>query len=213
MKTWVVSALLMFSSYSMAALLTLEPGTEAIERVSIAKKATASIDGQNVELLPVGAGLRSKRVLIADVKVYVNQILSTQPEKLNHDMNLALASTEQMQTVAVALTFLRTVDADKIQMAFVDSFIANKIDPKDASIAQFLANVKAGGDAKVGQTLSFVLTQNASGTDSIHYEDGNGKAFVVEGPRGLAQKILALWLGTPADDGLAKLKKQILKVN
>ena len=79
---------------------------------------TASIDGKDFDLTTVGSGLRSKKVLLANVKVYVAQLLVSSPNSFVRKDREALKSLEDSQTVAMQLSFLRTVEAEKVKISF-----------------------------------------------------------------------------------------------
>jgi hypothetical protein len=210
---FTLMASFMLSLSANAALLKLEPGQNNNNGVNISKSGAATLNGNTYELTTVGSGLRSKKVLLANVKVYVAQLLVSSPERFSRTNADALKSLEDSQTVAIQLTFLRSVDADKVQVSFRDAFDANKIDINTQAMKQFLSAVQNGGDALDGKTLTIATTKNSDGSEVLVYEDSNGKQTTIKGNKGLTHDIFAIWLGTPADDGVANLKKSLLQGN
>jgi len=213
MKTAFITlaSILALSFSANAALLKLEPGSKTNNGVTISKAGQASIDGKDYDLTTVGSGLRSKKVLLANVKVYVAQLLVSSPNSFVRKDVDALKSLEDSQTVAIQLVFLRSVEAEKVKVAFRDAFDANKVDINDAAIKQLLAAVETGGDATANGTLTFVANKHSDGTETLIYEDVTGKQVVIKGEKGLTHDVFSMWLGNPADDGIANLKKALLQ--
>lgn len=197
-------------SVAQAGILQLEKGTRSVEGVNISKSAQATLNGKTETLGTVGAGLRWKKVLLAKVKVYVAQVLVSSPDRFVKKDHDALKSLEDSETVAMQLTFLRTVDAPTVQSSFHEALSVNNVDIENAAIKKFLTAVAQGGDATSGNSMTIVLQKHSDGTESLIYEDCNGKQSKVDGEKGLTQKIMSIWLGTPADAGVASLKADIL---
>lgn len=196
---------------AQAALLKLEPGQKSNNGVTISKGGTATIDGKDFDLTTVGSGLRSKKVLLANVKVYVAQLLVSSPNAFVRKDAEALKSLEDSQTVAMQLSFLRSVEAAKVKVSFRDAFDANGVDINNPAIKALLAAVEQGGDATANGTLTFVLNKHSDGTETLIYEDTAGKQAVIKGDKGVTHDVLSMWIGNPADDGLATLKKSLLQ--
>ena len=93
--------------------------------------------------------------------------------------------------------------------SFVDAFNANHVDVNSPKIAAFLNVVAAGGTAESGKSLTIVFDLM---TAAIYYEDGNGKVSSMPSDPDTNAQILSIWLGTPADAGLATLKSQLTSV-
>lgn len=206
----LLSTLLTLSLTSNAALLQMEQGTRTIEGVNIAKSAQGKLDSKKIELGSVGAGLRWKKVLLMKVKVYVAQLLISSPERFVRKSTEALKSLDDSESVAIQLSFLRSVDADTVQSSFRDALSANKVDMQNPSVKAFLDAVRLGGDADAGSSLTILVTKHSDGSESLIYEDTAGHLTRINGDKGLSQKVFSIWLGTPADDGVASLKNDIL---
>lgn len=207
----LLSSLLVLSgSFAQASLLKLEKGTRSVEGVNISKSAEATLGDQSVHLGTVGSGLRWKKILLAKVKVYVAQLMVESPERFVKKDKEALKSLDDSNTVAIQLTFLRTVDAPTVQSSFRDALAANKVDLASDAVKNFLNAVKNGGDATSGNSLTILIQKHSDGSETLVYEDSAGKQTQIKGDKGLTQKILAIWLGTPSDEGVASCKADLL---
>jgi hypothetical protein len=212
MKKYVL-ALLMTSAFAHADLLKLTPGSTTKEGVNIATSAVATVNGKDYPLTTVGAGLRTKRVVF-DVKVYVAQLMVADKAKFKNTDNGALDSLNDESAVAIRLTFLRDVPAANITESFADGFAANNVSEKDTDISQLLGLVTKGGAIANGGSMTFFVTKNADGTETVAYENLAGTKInggtLDAAAAGMTHKLFSLWLGNPADAGVAKLKQQLL---
>ena len=209
----LVSALLLSSFSARAALLNPDSNTastSSIAGVPVIPAMTTEVSGIEQKLQLIGAGLRSKKVALASVKVYVAQAYAQAPTAIIREDAKVLASLANAGTLAIQLKFLRTVEAATVQNSFRDAFFANKIDVNQPEIAAFLKAVNSGGDASEGSTLTIRATQLVDGTEEIDYEDSKGVIQTVTGPAGTRLKVFALWYGIPADSGLTTLKAALL---
>jgi hypothetical protein len=189
-----------------AQTLKVQTGTEKIDKVTLATSAT-STDG--AKLVPVGAGLRIKKIVFMNVKVYVAQLFVSDVTKFKRNPVDALKSLNDAAPVAIQLHFLR--DADKVQGAFRDSLEINKVDFKKPEYEKVLAAVKSSGSAKDGKSLTIYGKKQGDGTEFITYEDVNGKITSIAGTAGFIQDVFSMWLGIPGDEGVEKMKADILK--
>lgn len=199
---------LFFSPMSFAQILKAPVGTEKLEGVALSPSATTG-EGQTLSL--VGAGLRNKKVVMVNVKVYVGALFVADLTKFKKDPAEAHKSVNEASPVAVQLHFLRDVDSEKVQSSFKDALESNKVDLKKPEVQKFLEAVKTGGAAKKGSRLTILGAKKGDGSEVITYEDSNLKATTVSGGPGFLQDIFSIWLGHPSDDGVAKLKSDILK--
>jgi len=210
MKALVLALTLAIGASASAGVLTTTPSKKTIEGVTVAASATATVDGNNLSLTTVGAGLRTKKVLIAKVKVYVATLLATDPGAFARKDGQALGSLASQSGAAIQLTFLRGVDAATVQSSFKEALTANNVSLNKSEINAFLKAVAASGDARDGKTLTIAYASTANG-DSIVYEGTEGAATTVRGPKGFAKDIFSIWLGNPSDNGVAELKTQLLQ--
>lgn len=212
MKLSFLFVAFLFSSLTAQAisvqLLETQKGAAKIENIPIATGATLK-DGAKLQF--VGAGLRSKKVLFVNVKVYVAQLFVGDLSKFKKAPGETLSSVASALPIAIQLHFLRDVEAEKVQSSFVEALKANKADLKKPEMQTFLEAVKNGGSAKEGKSLTIYGTKNADGTETLTYEDPYLNATVINGSAGFIKDVFAIWLGHPSDEGVAKLKAQILK--
>jgi hypothetical protein len=209
MKLSLLGLLLsVLTSTTFAQSLKVQNGSEKLQNVPLATAATTA-DGAKLQF--VGAGLRSKKVMMINVKVYVGQLFVADPAKFKKSPNEALKSAAEASPIAVQLHFLRDVEAGKVQSSFREALEANKIDFKKPEIQKLLDAVKNGGEAKEGKSLTILGAKHSDGTEQITYEDAAGKATTVSGPAGFIGEVFAIWLGVPSDDGVARLKAEMLK--
>lgn len=204
---------LLFVQSSFAALLTPSGPAEKIENISTYKAATSNIENENIVLSSIGTGLRAKKVVFLSVKVYVGQLFVHSADEFKKSINEPLAALKNQRTVAMQLHFLRDVDAENVQKSFIEALKANKVNTEDSSIKQFLDAVKKSGEAKQGKSLTILGSTLKDGSEVIYYETTSGAVSEIKGSKGFIEKIFSIWLGTSADDGVAQLKKNILKTN
>ncbi|WP_373999573.1 chalcone isomerase family protein [Bdellovibrio bacteriovorus] len=202
---------ILLSVNASAALLTPANGGEKLEKVTLAPSATTQVDGETVTLTSVGAGLRAKKVVFVNVKVYVGQLYVASLETFKKSENEALSSLKNQKAVAVQLHFLRDVDAENVQKSFKEALAANKINTQEAPVQQFLDTVAKGGEAKEGKALSIVGAHLKDGSEAIIYETTGGNVTEIKGPAGFIEKIFSIWLGESSDEGVAQLKRSMLK--
>jgi hypothetical protein len=213
-RLFVIFSLFSFiSASSFASLLNLEPSGKTLENVPISKSAVATVGDRSFSLTTVGAGIRAKKVAVVNVKVYVTQLMLSDASHYIRTDAGALKSAAEVSSSAIRLDFLRSVDAQTVQLAFRDSLIANQVDLNDSGVKAFLNAVAAGGDAAQGKALTLVFEHLPSGKEAVTYEDNSGKTTTVTGEAGLIHNILSIWLGKTTDNGLANLKKSLIEGN
>ncbi|WP_413294083.1 chalcone isomerase family protein [Bdellovibrio sp. HCB185ZH] len=210
MKTIILSFIAsLLSLNANAALLKAEAGTQKMEKVILSSSATTNVDGEDVKLTEVGAGLRAKKVVFVNVKVYIGELFVSDVAKFNKGE--ALTSVKDQKAIAIQLHFLRAVDAANVQKSFKEALAANSVNLEDSSIKQFLDAVSKGGEAQEGKSLTILGSRMKDGSEKISYETTSGTVTEIKGSAGFIQNVFAIWLGKPADDGVAELKKSILK--
>ncbi|AHI05817.1 hypothetical protein BDW_06555 [Bdellovibrio bacteriovorus W] len=211
MKRSLLSAfvLLGLSLNAQAALINADKAGGSLEKVTLSKSATADIEGTSQNLQAVGAGLRAKKVVFVNVKVYVGELFVSSLESFKKAD--ALSSVKDQKAIAIQLHFLRDVDSENVQKSFKEALETNKVNLQDSSVQQFLESVVKGGEAKSGKALTILGIKNSDGSESISYETTSGNVSQIKGSEGFVQNIFSIWLGKPSDDGVATLKKEILK--
>ena len=211
MKKILFALVLASSLLSQAALLSYEQGNLQIEGVNLNRTAAvtdANGVATNMKMDLLGAGLRSKTVLFVGVKVYVLQLFADNKPQFTRDAN-ALASLNPAQFVAVKINMLRTVDAPTLAVSFREAIQANGF-AIDAELTTLLNLIEKSADGLSGKSISLLLKSTAAGTN-VYYEDTNGQLKSFSGTASIKSKILSIWLGKPADPGLAALKTSLLK--
>ena len=206
-----LASFIVFSQISYANILTLDLSDKSIESVKLARSASLKSESKDTKLDFIGAGLRLKKVLVANVKVYVAQLLADNAGKFVRSNDGALKSINEMETIAFTLSFLRDVDGPTVSKAFEDSFDANNVDINNQAIASFLNAVKVSGQADNGKTMTIVLRKIENSKVEISYEATNGKLTKIVGDASAFSSIASIWLGESADAGLANLKSAIIK--
>lgn len=204
---------LLFVQSSFAALLTPSGATEKVENVNIYKSVTATVEKESILLSSIGAGLRAKKVVFLNVKVYVGQLFVQSVDDFKKSISEPLTALKNQRTVAIQLHFLRDVDAENVQKSFIEALKTNKVNVEDSSVKQFLDTVQKGGEAKQGKSLTILGSLSPDGNEVIYYETTSGTISEIKGSKDFIEKIFSIWLGNPADDGVANLKKSILKTN
>jgi hypothetical protein len=194
---------------TFAAVLELKPGANVREGVNISEGATATVKGEKSEIVTVGSALRTKKVLIANIKVYVAQFMVSNPAR--YSKTDALNSLEDQEVAVMRLSFLRFVDAEKVRVSFEDALVANGVSLKDPEMSALLNAIVDGGAAEQGGSLLFLVKKNSDGSETMIYETTGGKISVIEGTRGLTKKLFSMWLGVSADDGIVKFQRELLK--
>ena len=198
---------LAISIQAQAGLLELTAGSNKVEGVSVSSSAKMTTPTP-ATLTTFGAGLRAKKVVFVNVKVYVGEFFVA--DKASFKKDQALTSVAQQPAAAIRLHFLRDVDSANIEKSFIEALSANKVDAKDAAIAEFLAAVRGGGEAKENSSMT-IAAQKVGADEFIHYESPSGKLSSIKGSAGFIQKIFSIWFGQPADSGIADLQSSILK--
>lgn len=210
---YMILAAAIWSGAVHADLLTLKAGSSQKENVNISTGATASIEGASYELTTVGSGLRKKKVVIVPVKVYVGQLLVSDAARFVKTAQGALPSIENQTTVAFSMTFLRDVPASNIKEAFHGGFDVNNLG-SDAEVNAFLALVDQVGAAENNGTLTVAVTKAADGSETLAIENKKASGATLKtmkAGKGMASKIMALWLGNVADDYAGELKAELLQ--
>lgn len=133
---------------ALVALVASNAFSQTLEGINL---STAGVTKNGQKLQYIGAGIRSKKVVLVNVKVYVGELLVSDITKFKKAE--ALKSVTEASPALVQLHFLRDVDADRVQSSFKDALEANKVDLKKPEVQKFLEAVKTGGEAKKGKML------------------------------------------------------------
>lgn len=213
MKSVLFGLLLALATSAQGSVLTLTPGPKNIEGVNAAAGGTVSLQGQAIALQPICAALRWKPVLVAKINAYVGQILATDASKFIRNESQAIDSLDQSNTVVFHYTMLRDVDSATLVKSFRDGLAANRIDQNAPHIQALIAAVAGVGDISNKQTMWAAVRKNAGGSETLFFENQKGLLSQIEGPAGFSRHMISIWLGTPADKGVAAFKATCIAGN
>ncbi|MBK7963673.1 MAG: chalcone isomerase family protein [Bdellovibrionales bacterium] len=206
-RLFIVFFIFSTSHTAFANLLETKNGSKQIAEVTLAESAVWTLAGKNQNLKMVSAGLRTKKVVFVNVSVYVAEwfVSSTAPwaQSIENLKNLA--------PVVMRMTFLRDIEAPKIESAFRESLVANKIDLTEPPFKAFLKAFLENGDIKKKSSMTLAGHFEPDGSEVLSFESTSNKVTEIKGPSGFLQKIYSIWFGESADSGLADLKKALLE--
>lgn len=198
-----------------AELLNLTPGPHSLNTVNISSEGTATVSpNKSYSLKTVGAGLRTKQVF-GPTDIYVAQLLVSDASQFQSPAD-PIAALGKQESLAMRLSFLLDVPSETVVEQFREAFAKNKIREDNPDIQRFIQVATNAGDARNKGSLTVFITKNADGSETLAYENiakGKAKLDVHTYAAGLSAKIMAIWLGVPADAGLEALKSQILSGN
>lgn len=206
LKYPVALSLFLFCSLGRGAVLEIIPGTQEIEGVKIAGSAIYAKGAQKTILKSVSSGLRIKKVAFIKVKVYVAEWMIAE----NATWQKSIQEMKPLSPVAMRLTFLREVDAEKIESGFRDGLRANKISLDEPAIKAFLKAVVEGGSLKKGQAMTLLGRAEADGSEILVFESGAAVISEIKGPSGFLKQVYSIWFGETTESTLADLKTMLL---
>ncbi len=207
----MILSLILLSNISYAGIITTDQSDKTIENVKIAHSAIVTTDKGDAKLDLVGSGIFVKKVLITNIKVFVAQMFVDNAGKFVRTPEGALNSMDDMNMAAFNLTYLFSVDGNKIMSVISDALDANNVDTDNEAIQEFLDALKASGKVSSGKTMTIVLKRNDDGTTKITFESPSGQIQEINGDKSVFKSIASIWLGNTADDGSEKLKASILE--
>jgi hypothetical protein len=204
---------MVFATVSRAELLTFEPGTKEINGIKLDPSAFIN-DKDNhptaTKLKLLGAGLRAKPILFVDFNVYVAQFFSDNPAAYIRQPDKAVSSlAEGSKYIAIKMDMLRSVSSSSLVDAFKEALKANHV-PLDADMKAAMDLIEKEAEATDGKYLVMLMSKEGNGT-RLSYQDAAGKVVSMQGSAKMMPEILSIWLGIPDDDGLARLKSDLLK--
>ena len=213
MKNLAMSLIMLMTVSAQAALLSYTAGDKnnsgiVLNQSAVINDAAGKPTALTMDLL--GAGLRTKRVLIVDAKVYVAQLFSDNKAGFTRDAGALQSLVQNSTRVALKIDMLRTVTAVDLSNSFKEALTANKI-AIDTEMTNILALFSKSADAASGKSLTVLMVKDAKNVKTnLYYEDAAGKTQSLVGSPEVMTKIMSIWLGTPADSGLEKLKASLL---
>ena len=176
-----------------AALLFVSASASAREIAGVDVPESVTVEGKTLKLN--GAGMRKKFI----IKVYVGALYL----EANSTDAAAILSADSVRQVR--MTFLRSVDKEKIVGAYKEGFEKNSKD-KAAALQGGLDKIAAALPAEVKSGQEMWVTYVPSKGTTIAVKDG--PSVTIPG-KDFGDALLRNWLGPePADAGL---KKELLK--
>ena len=213
MKKTLFALVLTISTLAQAALLTYEAGDKKLNDVVLQKAAVVNDPAGKPTALRMdllGAGLRTKTVLVVEAKVYTLQLFSDNKAGFSRDANALASLVRSSNRVTLKLDMLRTVSASSLSGSLKDALTANGY-AIDAELTNVLAIFDKSAEATQGKSISVLLVKDAAkNKTNMYFEDTKGAQQSMVGSPELMTKILAIWLGKPVDDGIAKLKNSLM---
>lgn len=197
---------------SVKYVMTSEPGTEKFEDVLLLKSRTLVAAENRTVLKSVSFGLRKKAVFgLVPVRVYTLQLFAANPEKLVKTEDGFLPSLKEAGPIQLRLTFLRDLPGQKIADSFKEGLEANKVNVKlmSAELGQVMNEV--AGIKKFNKEDSFSITAIWKNNQSTLLLEDTLQIKTFIGSNNLAENILSIWFGKPADGKLADLKKALIQ--
>ena len=208
-----ILALSLFSALTVnASLMSFEQGSLQLENINLSKTATINDEKgapSTIKLDLLGAGLRTKTVLFVAAKVYVLQLFSDSKSTFSRDNNAISSLVQNSKSIALKISMLRTTSASTLSVSFKEALQANGY-AMDNDLTSVLSIIENGADGLQGKDLVMLMVKGQDGKVNLYYEDAKGAMKSFSGSAELMTKILSIWLGKPADDGLGKLKTQLL---
>jgi hypothetical protein len=189
------------SMMAAASLLSTDPG---------APKADIEWKGEKTTLELAGKGLRVKKVVFVNVKVYDAYFYASDMGTLQRTEKDFLTSLDTQKRFAMRLKFLRSVDAEAVRNSYRDALKANEVDLEGPGVKEFLQAVELGGEVKEGQNLSMIGVRTATG-ESLLFENARGEVAEIKGAAGFLKQIMSIWFGETPEAAMLDLKKSLLK--
>jgi hypothetical protein len=213
MKTAFFVLVLTLSTLAQASLLTYTPGEKNLNGVVLNRSvAINDSTGKPTALVMdlLGAGLRSKTVLVVEAKVYTLQLFSDNKAGFSRDANALASLVKNSNRVALRLDMLRTVSSSALSDSLKEALAANGY-TTDAELNNVLGLFGKSAEATNGKSVSVLLVKDTKNNKTnLYYEDTKGALQSMVGSPELMTKILSIWLGTPVDGGIQKLKNALM---
>ncbi|MBY0452761.1 MAG: chalcone isomerase family protein [Bdellovibrionaceae bacterium] len=213
MKNFALFLIMLVTVSAQASLLSYTAGDKSNNGIVLNKTAALNDAAGKPTALTMdllGAGLRSKRVLIVDAKVYVAQLFSDNKAGFSRDGSALQSLVQNSTRVALKIDMLRTVSATDLSNSFKEALTANNV-AIDAEMTTILGLFSQSADAASGKSLTVLMVKDAQNVKTnLYYEDAAGKTQSMVGSPAVMTKIMSIWLGTPADSGLEKLKASLI---
>lgn len=170
-------------------------------------------EGPAIPMTLIGSGLRKKKVLFINFRVYTARFLVSAREADGFDRapDRALESLDRIPAVAMHLTFERSVSADQLTDGVTAAMNANGYDVNgDADLQSLSRAMRSMGAIPTGAVGILAAVSVDAATDLVVYQAPSGTVASIRGRSGLKRALMSAWFGTPADGGLRVLRDEIL---
>lgn len=162
-------------------------------------------NGETYELPLTGRGIRQKRVIFVDVDVYLAASYVVREHLPLRDT--PLRKIQESPFEVMQLTFVRNVSGSDIQNSLRESLTANGVDTNRPGIQSIFQQFSGG--ILSGQTFLILSRQR---------RNENHESVIIATPAGshtvsgdnLGGDLWRAWFGTPADDGLSRLRSRLI---
>lgn len=202
MKRLTLLGLILCTSTAFAGSLTVTE-SEAVGKEEI--PTAALLNG--IPLKRVGTGVRQKKILFIGVDVYRATLFASEPSfSRDPKGSAALDSLQSMKARAIQLRMLRSLSSEDILKSFEAALQENGV--KDSpSLFEFKKAIKNGGDIASGDLVTLSVDNEKN---LLICEQGKSKTEI-KGDAKLFRDVFSIWLGKPADSGLANLRETLIK--
>lgn len=217
LRNLAISVSVAFSVNAFAGFVTYTPDEEVFHDVKLSKEAQVKLGEREVTMPRIGKGLRVKETIFGTFDVSVVELFASSPEKFVRTEAEAISSLQQSEVITLTQTFMRNVEASKIEGAYADGFARNKavldeagLSVKTSPIKDLLKKIRESDDISKGERMTVTLVRSGD-TWNMVFDYGTLEPLHIEGNAGLGKVFLALWFGNTGDDaGLTALKAALL---
>lgn len=165
--------------------LTVTSTGVAFHEVPLIESSQTEIEGAETSLIPFSHALAS----IPIFKVYVVQLLSSDPDQFKREDILHL---DPHQAIAIHMTFLISLDGDKIYSSMKKALENNEVDVHREDISDYLEALRV--PVEEGDRFYFIGKKLSDSQELIEVKiPGSRNVFRMSGP-GLVRDVFSAWL-------------------
>lgn len=181
--------------------LTITSIGEIFHEVPLIQSSKTEIDGAETPLIPFSHAL----VSIPIFKIYVAQLLNSDPDQFKREDILHLYP---QQAIAIRMTFLMSLDGDRIYSSMEKALEKNEVDIHREDISAYLEVLRVS--VEEGDSFSFVGKKLADGQEIVEVKIPDSRnIFKLSGP-GLIRDVFSPWLKNVSYEGyLEDMQRQL----
>jgi len=196
---------LFLASSAFAELLQFGPTTaEPIAGVAVPSTIVVNAKDRKAEVFLTGAGIRTKKVVLLKVDVYVGANYLDRDKKISVENPMSTIAASKFKVMT--LTFLRDIDNAKIRESFIDALKENGVDVEKQPYKKFLDGVRF--DIKEKDRWTFVGMPGMDISQTVVLETPKGR-LEGSGP-GFADNFWKMWFAKTIDGGVEELKEKLV---